>query len=78
MTMIRCLEDHEIEKQMKCKICDEGLHIFGCFKKNHTTARFSYMMRGVNPIYRQITTRKICTLNFIPSKTRYIGLALRF
>jgi hypothetical protein len=38
----RCLENDEIERQLKCKICDVGLCIFGCFKKFHTKARFSY------------------------------------
>jgi hypothetical protein len=51
MPMIHCLENNEIEKQLKCKICDVGLCIFGCFKKYHTKARFKYMMRGVNPVY---------------------------
>jgi hypothetical protein len=51
MAMIRCLEDDETERQLKCKICDVGLGIFRYFKKYHTKARFSYMMRGVNPVY---------------------------
>jgi hypothetical protein len=41
----------EIERLLKCKICDVGLCIFGCFKKYHTKARFSYWTRGVKPIY---------------------------
>jgi hypothetical protein len=60
MGMIRCLEEDEIERQLKCKICDVGLCIFGCFSKYHTKARFSYMTRGGEAcIYiRQITTKK--------------------
>jgi hypothetical protein len=50
MAMIRCLED-EIERQLKCKVCDMGLCIFGCFKKYNTKERFSYMTQGVNPVY---------------------------
>jgi hypothetical protein len=46
MGMICCLEDGEIERQLKCKICDVGLCIFVCFNKYHTKARFSYMTRG--------------------------------
>jgi hypothetical protein len=49
--MKRCMEDDEIERQLKCKICDVRLRIFGCFKKYHTKARFSYMTRGVKPVY---------------------------
>jgi hypothetical protein len=50
---ICCLKDDEIESELKCKICDLGLCIFGCFKRYHTKARFtsSCMMRGVNPVY---------------------------
>jgi hypothetical protein len=51
MTMVRCLDDVEIGRQVKCKVCDVGLCIFGCFKKNHTKERFSYMTEGVNPVY---------------------------
>jgi hypothetical protein len=51
MAMKRCLEDDEIERQLKCKICDMGLFILGCFKEYHTKARFSYMRRGVKPVY---------------------------
>jgi hypothetical protein len=29
MTMIRCFEDDEIERQVKCNICDVGLRILG-------------------------------------------------
>jgi hypothetical protein len=29
MEVIRCLEDDEIGRQLKCKICDVGLCIFG-------------------------------------------------
>jgi hypothetical protein len=53
MAMKRCLQDDEIERQLKCKIYDVGLCIFGCFKKYHTKERFSYMMGGggVKPVY---------------------------
>jgi hypothetical protein len=33
MAMIRCLEDDEIERQLKCKMCDVGQCMFGSFKK---------------------------------------------
>jgi hypothetical protein len=49
--MKRCLEEYEIEKQLKCKICDVGLCFLGCFKEYHTRARFSYMKRSMKPIY---------------------------
>jgi hypothetical protein len=71
------LEDDEIERQLKCKICDVGLCIFGFFKKYHTKARFNYMTRGVGCgacIYiKQITTKKkkVCTLNFTLIKDKY-------
>jgi hypothetical protein len=45
--MIRCLEDDEIERQLKCKIRDVGLRSFVCFNKYHTKAKFSYMTRMV-------------------------------
>jgi hypothetical protein len=63
MGIIRCLEEDEIERQLKCKIRDMGLCIFGCFNKYHTNARFSYMTwEGEACIYiRQITTKKVCT-----------------
>jgi hypothetical protein len=48
--MIRCLEDDEIERLLKCKIFDVRLCIFGFFNKYHTKARFSYMTRGVKPV----------------------------
>jgi hypothetical protein len=46
-----CLEDDEIEKQLKSKICGVGLCIFGCFKKYHKKARFIYMTRRAKPVY---------------------------
>jgi hypothetical protein len=63
MAMTRCLEDDEIERLLKCKICDVGLCIFGYFKKYQTRARFNYMMWGEGGcearIYiKQITTKK--------------------
>jgi hypothetical protein len=70
--MISCLEDDEIERQLKCKICDVGLCIFGCFNEYHTNARFSYMN------IKQITTKKLCTLNFTLCKIKYLGLCVRF
>jgi hypothetical protein len=59
MAMIRCLEDYEIERQLKCKICDVDLCIFGCFRKYHTKARFSYMTREGEPFIhiKQIATK---------------------
>jgi hypothetical protein len=45
------LEDDEIERQLKCKICDVGLCFLGCFKEHYTNARFSYMMQGLKPVY---------------------------
>jgi hypothetical protein len=47
----RCLENDEIERQLKCKIYDVELCIFGYFKKYHTKARFSYWTWRVKPIY---------------------------
>jgi hypothetical protein len=41
MGLIRSLEDDEIERQLKCKVCDVGLCIFGCFNKYNTMASFS-------------------------------------
>jgi hypothetical protein len=46
MALKCCLEDDEIERQLKLKIFDVGLCIFGCFKNYHTRARFSFMMWG--------------------------------
>jgi hypothetical protein len=52
MAIKGCFENDEIERQLRCKICDKGLCIFGCFKKYHTKARFSYMMwEGGKPVY---------------------------
>jgi hypothetical protein len=34
----RCLEDDEIERQLKCKIRDVRLCILGCFEKYHKKA----------------------------------------
>jgi hypothetical protein len=51
IAMKRCLQDDETERQLKCKICDMGLCIFGCFKKYHKKVRFSYMTWGVTPVY---------------------------
>jgi hypothetical protein len=51
MVMKRCFEDDEIERQLKCKICGVGLCFLGCFKEYYTKARFSYMMRGLKPVY---------------------------
>jgi hypothetical protein len=72
--MILGLEDDEIERQLKCKICDVGLCIYGCFNKYHTKARFSYMTGGTCIYIKQITTKKVCTLNFTLFKTKYLGL----
>jgi hypothetical protein len=47
----RCLEDDEIERQLRCKICDVGLCFPGCFKDYYTKARFSNMTRGSKPVY---------------------------
>jgi hypothetical protein len=55
-----CLEDDEIEKQLKCKICDVGLCIFGCFLKYHTKARFSYTMRACSQYIHQADNCKKC------------------
>jgi hypothetical protein len=76
----RCLENDEIERQLKYKICDAELCIFGCFKKYHTKARFSYWMRGGEAcIYiQQISTKNICTLNFTLFKNKYLGLCVSF
>jgi hypothetical protein len=52
MAMKGCLEEDEIERQLKCRICDVGLFILGCFKEYHTKPpRFSYMRQGVKPVY---------------------------
>jgi hypothetical protein len=69
MGMIRCLEDDEIERQLKCKICYVGLCIFVCFNKYHTKERFSYMTRGGGRggacIYiKHITTKKVMYIEF--------------
>jgi hypothetical protein len=52
MGMRHCLED-KIEWQLKCKIFDVGLCIFGCFNKYQTKARFSHDAGrgGVKPVY---------------------------
>jgi hypothetical protein len=49
--VVKRLENDENERQLKCKICDVGLCIFGCFKNYHTKARFSYWTWRVKPIY---------------------------
>jgi hypothetical protein len=51
MAMQRCFGNDEIERQLKCKICDMVLYMFGCFKKYHRKERYSYMMRGVKHVY---------------------------
>jgi hypothetical protein len=51
MVMKCCLEDDEIERQLKCMICDMGLCILGCFKEYHTNVRFSHMKQGLKPVY---------------------------
>jgi hypothetical protein len=50
LEIIRCLEDDEIERQLKCTLCDMGLCSFVCFNMYHTKARFSYMTRGMNRV----------------------------
>jgi hypothetical protein len=68
MGMILCLEDDDIERRLKCKICDVELCIFGCFNKYHTKARFSYMTRGsetyIYEYIKQITTTKDMYIEF--------------
>jgi hypothetical protein len=51
MAMKCCLEDDEIEKQLKCKIYGVGLCFFGCLKQYYTKAGFSYWMEGLKPVY---------------------------
>jgi hypothetical protein len=53
-------ENDETERQLKCKIRDMRLCIFGCFKEYHINARFSYMKRRseVCTYSKQITTKK--------------------
>jgi hypothetical protein len=41
-----CLENDEIEKQLKCEICGEGLCFLGSFKEGYTKGRFSCWTRG--------------------------------
>jgi hypothetical protein len=67
--MIRCLEDDEIERQLKCKICEVGLCSFMCFNKYRTKAKFSYMTRGGGGgeaciHIKQITTKKVMYIEF--------------
>jgi hypothetical protein len=49
--MKRGLEDDEIERQLKCKVCDVGLCFLKCFKEYYTKARFSYVTQGLKPVY---------------------------
>jgi hypothetical protein len=51
MAVKSCLEDNEIERHLKCKICDVGLWFLGCFKEYYTKTRFSYMMQGLKSVY---------------------------
>jgi hypothetical protein len=46
MAMKPCLQDDEIERQLKCKIYDVGLCFHGCFKEYYTKARFSIGCKG--------------------------------
>jgi hypothetical protein len=51
--MKHCLEDDEIERQLKYKIHDMGPCILGCFKEYYTKEQFSQMTGGgrVKPTY---------------------------
>jgi hypothetical protein len=55
MAMKRCLENDKIEGQLKCKMYDMGLYFPGCFMECYTKARFSYMTRGLKPVYTSST-----------------------
>jgi hypothetical protein len=65
MTMNCCLEDDEIERQLKGKICDVGLFIFRCFKKYHAKARFSYMTLGCSLYIHPADNCKKCMYNYM-------------
>jgi hypothetical protein len=77
--MKRCLEDDEIERQLKCKICDVGLCFLGCFKEYHTKPRFSYTTRGGACIYvKEMTTTKCMYTEFAIFKNKYLCLCVSF
>jgi hypothetical protein len=66
------LENNEIEKQLKCKICGVGLCFLGCFKEPDSVTG-----RGVlKPVYihQQTTTKNVRILNFTVFKSKYLGL----
>lgn len=64
MAIKRCLEDYEVERQLKCTICDMGLCIFRCFKKYPIKLRLSYMMRGEVGIHIKQITKKGMYIEF--------------
>jgi hypothetical protein len=45
------LEDDEIEKLLKCMICDIGSCFLRRFMEYYTKVRFSYWTLGLKPVY---------------------------
>jgi hypothetical protein len=79
MAMKRCLEDDEIKRQLKSKICDVGLRSWVLQGVLHR-GEIQLHDAGVEAcIYvEQITTKNVCIFNFTIFKNKYLGLYVRF
>jgi hypothetical protein len=76
MGMIRCLEDDEIERELKWR----GTIHFRVFQQVPYKGEIQLHDAGGEAciFIKQITTNKVCTLNFTVFKNKYLGLCLRF
>jgi hypothetical protein len=77
MAMKRCLEDDEIERQLKCKICDMGLHSQVSEAIPHKGEIQLHDVEDEASIHIK-KIKKICTLNFTIFKNKYLGLCMHF
>jgi hypothetical protein len=69
----------EIGKQLKCKVCGMGLFsrvLQGVLHKG----KIQLLDAGVEACiyFKQITTKKVCILNFTIFKNKYLGLCICF
>jgi hypothetical protein len=72
MAIKHCLEDDEIEGQLKYNICDVRLCFLGC------KGKIQLHDAGVEACtyVEQLTKMYLCILNFIIFKNKYLGLCM--
>jgi hypothetical protein len=80
MAMKRCLEDDEIERQLKCKICDVGLLLSRVLQGLLQKGKIQLHDAGVKAcIYvEQVTKKNVRLLNFSIYENKYEGLCVCF